>query len=221
MENMKRYFITAIGTGIGKTFITSALAQYLYKKNKNIVALKPVISGFNNDKVAESDSFIIAQAQNNNLTIEEISPYRFVAPISPDMAAEAENRPINFAQLLQFCQKHEHNDYLLIEGVGGVMTPIGKNFTVLDWIEALNYDSILVAGSYLGAISHTLTAYQAITQKGLRVKLLIISESENSSTSPEQMKNSLKNFLPQDLPIYIIPRISYSEEIWKNLYDII
>ena len=114
MENMKRYFITAIGTGIGKTFITSALAQYLYKKNKNIVALKPVISGFNNDKVAESDSFIIAQAQNNNLTIEEISPYRFVAPISPDMAAEAENRPINFAQLLQFCQKHEHNDYLLI-----------------------------------------------------------------------------------------------------------
>ena len=218
---MKRYFITAIGTNIGKTFVTSELAREISANNNNIVALKPVISGFNPDKIEESDSFIIAQAQNNKLTIEEISPYRFAAPLSPDIAAQAENKQINLPELLEFCQKHENSDYLLIEGVGGVMSPIGENFTVLDWIAELDYKVILVAGSYLGAISHTLTAYQVLIQKGLKIKLLIISESENSSTTPEQMKNSLQNFLPQDLPIYIIPRLGYSEKIWKDLYEII
>ncbi|HEU5046737.1 MAG TPA: dethiobiotin synthase [Rickettsiales bacterium] len=205
----KRYFITATGTGIGKTFITAALTRQLRSRGASVVALKPVISGFDPAKLEESDTGILLKAQGLPLSqanAHAISPWQFSAPISPDMAAEAEKRPVDLKELIAFCRNNERQDYLLIEGVGGVMTPIGGDYTVLDWMTALGYEAIIVTGSYLGTLSHTLTACHCITGRGMPIHSLIISESETSPVPTARTLLTLKRFLPNNLPLYCVNR---------------
>jgi dethiobiotin synthetase len=122
------------------------------------------------------------------------------------MAAEDEGKNIDFKTLTTFCQEKRNTDYLLIEGAGGIMSPIGKTHTVLDWIEALDYEIILITGSYLGSISHTLTAYEAIAARKLKLHSLIVNESETSPVSPERIVLTIKRFLPNNLPVNFITR---------------
>src|ERR1700689_2331611 len=99
----KLYFITAAGTGVGKTFVAAALACELKSRGKSVAALKPIISGFDPAAPEESDTGILLKAQGLELSeknITAISPWRFRDPISPGMAAENENRPIDFDGLV-------------------------------------------------------------------------------------------------------------------------
>ena len=89
-----------------------------------------------------------------------MSPWRFAAPLAPDMAAAREGRALDFDRPDRVCRHaiDARTDVLLIEGIGGIMVPLDERHTVLDWMVALRLPVLLVAGSYLGTISHTLTA---------------------------------------------------------------
>ncbi|MGD9921277.1 MAG: dethiobiotin synthase, partial [Pseudorhodoplanes sp.] len=160
---MPSIFITASGTDVGKTFVAAGLIRYLRKQGEPIDAVKPIISGFDPARAGESDSGVLLRALGLPLTeeeIEDISPWRFAAPFSPDMAARHEGKEVDFDQLVSFCETaiKEADGSVLVEGVGGVMVPLDQDSTVLDWITELELPVLLVAGSYLGSISHTLTA---------------------------------------------------------------
>jgi len=213
---VRRYFITATGTGIGKTFVTAALTARLRHEGKNVIALKPVISGFDPRQLATSDTGILLNAQGLPLSqamADSISPWQFPEPLSPDMAAEDAGRSVDLTELAAFCRADEKADYLLVEGAGGIMTPIGTDYTVLDWVAALGYEIILVAGSYLGTLSHTLTAYEAIATRGLKLHSVIISESETSPVPPTRTLLTLRRFLPNNLLTYILPRTNDAHSI--------
>ncbi len=116
--------------------------------------------------------------------IDRISPWRFRAALSPDIAAEREGRSIDVdtvVTLLPKRQIEQRRDILLIEGVGGVMVPLDAERTVLDVMMALQLPLILVAGSYLGTISHTLTALDALYRRGMKVMATIVSETPGST----------------------------------------
>lgn len=203
---MKKYFVTATGTNIGKTFITAALTKQLRTKGKNVIVLKPVISGFHTP-LAQTDTGLLLKAQELPITkenIDAISPWRFTDAISPDMAAENEKKKIPFDELVAFSKKQKA-DYLLIEGPGGVMTPLDKSHTVLDWMATLGFEVILISGSYLGTLSHTLTAYHAIAAKKLKIHCVIINESGASPAPLKRTVLTLKRFLPNDT-IYPVTR---------------
>jgi len=220
---MKKYFITGTGTGVGKTLVTSSLAKQLRAKGKTVRALKPVISGFDAAALAGSDTGQLLLAQGLELSRENaaaVSPWQFAEALSPDMAAEAENRTIDFAALNDFCLRQEGADYLLVEGVGGVMVPLGESFTTLDWMEALQWPVILVAGSYLGSISHTLTTVQALLARGLKLQALIISESEHSPVPLARLQAHLKRFLPEALRLLSVTRLDSSAQLWEDTADI-
>jgi dethiobiotin synthetase len=137
---MSRYFITGSGTGVGKTLLTCALVHQLRKEGRAARAIKPVISGFDADRSAESDTGMLLAAQGLALTqpsIEAVSPWRFAAPISPDMAAQDEGGAVEVDRLVSFCRAQEGAGLLLVEGVGGVMVPLNATHTVLDWMGAL------------------------------------------------------------------------------------
>ena len=104
---MSAYFITATGTGIGKTVLTTALAYQLKEKGRNVMAVKPVISGFE-DGDLENDTALIAASLGlsfNTENIRKISPFRYRAAISPNLAAAIERREIEPEALLDFCDK--------------------------------------------------------------------------------------------------------------------
>ncbi|MGY9000592.1 MAG: dethiobiotin synthase, partial [Rhodospirillales bacterium] len=196
---MKGWFITGSGTDVGKTYITAALTRCLRERSINVRVLKPIISGIEEDNVRKSDSGILLSSNNIKVTLDEverISPWQFRTPLSPDMAASRENKTIELEGVVKFCHDAQDGaeDILLIEGVGGVMVPLNDQYTVLDWIEATNLPTILVVGSYLGTLSHSLTAFQALSTRGITVEAIVISESLESPVSLAETAESLSRF---------------------------
>jgi dethiobiotin synthetase len=196
---MGAFFITGSGTDVGKTFVTAALVRRLKAQGRIVEALKPVVSGYNADDPADSDPAILLEALGRPLTEEnlaEIAPWRFRAPLSPDMAAVTEGRAIDAAAVVAFCMRAiaAARDVLLIEGVGGVMAPVGARQTQADLMSALDIPLIFVAGSYLGAISHALTGLDAIKCRGLDLRALVVDETPGSSVDLNATCASLENF---------------------------
>jgi dethiobiotin synthetase len=180
---MTAVFITGSGTGVGKTFITAALIRHLLGAGCAVDAMKPIVSGFDDATLAESDPGVLLAALGrapSPQALEAMSPWRFAAPLSPDMAAAREGRSIDFNALVTRCEAAVTacQGTLFIEGVGGAMVPLDETHTVLDWMTALRSPVLLVAGSYLGTISHTLTALQVLARRNLDVAAVVVSESE-------------------------------------------
>lgn len=197
---MTARFITSSGTEIGKTFVTASLAAQLRDRGRNVHTLKPIMSGYTDATAFESDAGILLKALNREVTadaVNEISPWRFEAALSPDMAAAREGKRIDFEKLLAFCATHIDKDYddLLIEGVGGVMVPLNEDKTVLDWMTALGVPTLLVVGSYLGSMSHTLTAYQTLLNAELKVEAIVVSETPGSDVPLGDTIETLSRFI--------------------------
>ncbi len=196
---MSAVFITGTGTGVGKTFVAAGLIRCLREQDRPVAALKPLLSGFDPLAPSGSDPAVLLEALGREIQPEElhrIAPWRFRAPLSPDMAARAEQRAIAFEEVADFCRAAIANSRgtLLIEGIGGVMVPIGQRHTVLDLMAALRLPVILVSGSYLGTLSHTLCAQAVILRHGLELSAIVISETEASAVPLGATLASLANF---------------------------
>jgi dethiobiotin synthetase len=195
---MTTVFVTGTGTGVGKTFVTAGLVAELRAARRSVLALKPVASGFDADNIAATDTGVLLDALSLHATranLDAVSPWRFAAPLSPDMAAERERRTIPFYELLEFCRAPRPADVTLIEGIGGVMVPLDHEHTVLDWIAELASPVILVAGSYLGTLSHTLTAITALRARAVEPAAIIVSESETQPVSLEETTETVRRFI--------------------------
>jgi dethiobiotin synthetase len=172
-------FVTGTGTDVGKTFLSAALVRYWRSARHGVAAFKPVASGFDPATAHASDPGVLLAALGRPISdIDAISPWRFAAPLSPDMAAAREGRALDFEAIVEFSRRTAASaDRVLIEGVGGIMVPLDDRHTVLDWMSALRLPVLLVAGSYLGTISHTLTALRVLAQRNLTVVAVAVSES--------------------------------------------
>ena len=208
---LKPIFITSTGTNIGKTYLTSLIIKKAQALNYKVNAIKPIISGFNIENFNTTDTGIISAALGKNQSsIEEVSPWRFEAPLSPDQAAYKENKEIVFKELIDFCLKNLNpikniNDIVLIEGVGGTMVPINNKYTTLDLMKALDIPVILIIGSYLGSISHTLNAYEVLIQNNININSIVISESEENNIGINQTRKTLLNHI-KNISIFPLKR---------------
>ena len=208
---MAAYFVTSTGTDIGKTFITAGLIRTLRVGGQSVDALKPVVSGYDSSVVETSDPAVLLQALGRPVSAEEIermAPWRFRAPLSPDLAAAREGRAIEFDELVGFSRQAaaKQNGVLFIEGVGGIMVPLDARRTVLDWMAALGIPLILVVGGYLGTISHTLTAIDVLTQRKLSIAAIVVSESERNPVELEDTVASIARFSGRS-PVIGLPRL--------------
>lgn len=192
---MSAYFVTSTGTGVGKTFTTCALLHAAAKKGQQAQGYKPVISGWDGAD-AMSDTAQIIHASRAGLTVEDISPWRFAAPLSPHRAAALEHKTVDVEALVAWSRAQLGQEGLtLFEGVGGVMVPLTNRYTTLDWMTTLQLPVILVTGSYLGAISHTLTALHALRTHKLHVAALVMSETHGSSVTLEESMAGLAPYI--------------------------
>lgn len=204
---MTAYFITSTGTGVGKTFVTCALLHAWRSQGKLARGYKPVISGWSDDESTDTAQMIVAGG--NVQKIDEVSPWRFAAPLSPHRAAALEGKSIDRLALLDWSrEKINPTSITLIEGVGGVMVPLDDRHTVVDWMDVLNLPIILVVGSYLGAISHTLTAIECLRVRGLNIAALVMSETADSAVPLTEAQAGLADFIA-DIPLRVVqPRVS-------------
>lgn len=196
---MAAYFVSSTGTDIGKTFVTAGLIRYLRESNQPVTALKPVVSGYDSSVVQTSDPAVLLSALGRSVTADEvarIAPWRFRAPLSPDLAAIRENRRIDFDELIAFSRAaiDSAKGPLFIEGVGGIMAPLDGERTVLDWMTALDIPLLLVIGGYLGTISHTLTALDVLAQRKLTIAAIVVSEGDRDTVELADTVASIQRF---------------------------
>ena len=207
---MTAIFITATGTDIGKTFVAAGLIRHFRGMGCAVDACKPVVSGFNPATPETSDPGILLTALGRPVTADEvasISPWRFAAPLAPDLAARREGLTLDFDTLVDFSHRaiRDHQGTLLIEGIGGIMVPLNEHHTVLDWMTALRAPVLLVTGSYLGSISHTLTCLDVLRRHALALRVLVVNQTPSSTVSTEDTVQTVARFA-NPIPVIGLPR---------------
>ena len=208
----KTVFVTSSGTGIGKTLVAAAVIRQERGRGRAARGLKPLMTGCGPG--ASGDAGILLEAGGEEAGAEavaRISPWRFRDPLSPHLAAENEGRAVDFDALCAFCRREmaaarAARETLVIEGIGGAMVPVTRSRTVLDWIEALAVPAAVVVGSYLGALSHALTAAAALAGRGVRINAVVVSDSP-SGVGLEATAATLEDFLP-GTPVVRLPRLA-------------
>jgi len=211
---MTAIFVTSTGTDIGKTFVARGMIQQLRARGRMVEALKPIITGYDPRMAHLSDSGRLLAALGLTLTPEHIaamSPYRLRAPVSPDLAARRQGTGVDFAALTAYCRAAigRTKDALIIEGIGGIMVPLDDRHTVLDWMVEIDLPLILVAGSYVGALSHTLTALDVIERNDLKVAGVVVSESPGSAAGLADTADTIRRFAA-GIAVLALPRLPES-----------
>ena len=207
---MPGLFVTATGTEAGKTFVTCGLIRAARRAGQPVVALKPVLTGYAPRDACDSDAGRLLAARGDavdDAAIAAISPWRYAAPLSPDMAAAAEGRDApGLDPVAAFCRAALVPDRLtLIEGIGGLMVPLDRRHTILDLLADLALPILLVSPTALGAISHALTAVAALAGRGLAPALLLLVESEGATVPIDATRDTLAAHCPH-VPIAALPR---------------
>ena len=208
---MSAVFITGTGTDIGKTLVARGLIRALRARGRSVEALKPIMTGFEPAEPEGSDGALLLKALHRPIDMDgiaQVSPWRFRAPLAPDMAAVSEGRTLDYDGMLGFCRKAvaANTGTLLIEGTGGLMSPIDVTHTNIDWMGALGLPIILVSGTYLGTISHTLTALDVLRRHGLTITSVVISQSTDNSVRLDETRDTIARFAPT-LEILALPRL--------------
>ncbi|MDC3347013.1 dethiobiotin synthase [bacterium] len=209
---MVAVFVTSSGTDIGKTYVAEALLRQWRQSGRLVAVLKPLLSGYDPADAASSDTGRLLTASGVAITPESIdlvSPWRYAAPLSPDMAAAREGKTVPVDDVIAYCaaaiaEADESGMSLLIEGIGGVMVPLDDTRTVADLIAALGIPAILVGGSYLGSLSHTLTAYEALRARNVTVDSVIVSETPDCDVPLDETRDVLARFVVP-VPVEVMP----------------
>jgi dethiobiotin synthetase len=215
----RKYFVAGSGTDIGKTYVLCRSIEGLRTRGLKVEAVKPIVSGFDPAAAEASDPGLIARALGVALTgesLDRISPWRFRAALSPDMAAAREGHEIALDRVLAHCRNASSRaaDIIFAEGAGGVMTPLNESNTFRDLIVALDWPVLLVGGAYLGAISHVLTAYEAL-QKRSRVAAIVLSASSDNPVDPHETADCVRRFAGTT-PVHLIGRNEAASEAFLD-----
>ncbi|MGP8232732.1 MAG: dethiobiotin synthase [Methylovirgula sp.] len=221
---MSALFISATGTDIGKTYVAAGLIAALRRRGRKVAALKPVVTGFDAQNFAASDPAVLLAAcgRRSDLdAIAKISPWRFAAPLSPDQAAAQEGQTIDVAAVSRFCIDAiaAAEDAVIVEGIGGLMVPLDAKHTISDLIGAVDIPLLLVAGTYLGSLSHTLTAMEVAEKRGLKIAALVLNETVASTVSIAATQESLSHFWRG--PLIALRHVAANAAAFEKLAEIL
>ncbi|HEX9787501.1 MAG TPA: dethiobiotin synthase [Candidatus Binatia bacterium] len=168
----KGIFMTGTDTGVGKTFVVSALAAFLRERGYRIGVMKPVETGCPemNGTLIPQDAMRLKEASGCAEPIEKICPYRFSEPLAPSIAAERAGRKIDVDHLLAtYGEIAAEYDVTLVEGAGGLMAPLLPSYTYADFARVLKLPLMVVAANRLGVINHLLLTVEHASCKGLLI----------------------------------------------------
>lgn len=206
----KFILITATDTGVGKTWTSVALATALKGAGRKVVGIKPVETGTSEAPSEGEDGLTLAEATGQ--TAPKHALYRFRAQVSAALAAEEEEQKIDWATLVAEVKRHAAGtDVAIIEGAGGLLTPITWERGAMDLAKELKAKAVVAALDKLGTINHTLLTVDELEHNGIEVLGIILSEPERSDESTRTNADALRRMRP-GLKVFMVPRLMNPEE---------
>ncbi|HKZ71459.1 MAG TPA: dethiobiotin synthase [Nitrospirota bacterium] len=177
---MQGIFITGTDTGVGKTFVAAGIASALQKQRVNVGVMKPVHTGCKakNGALIPQDSVLLARSAGVDDPLDLMTPYMFREPVAPYVAAIENDIEIDIGRITKsftrLCRRHE---YMIVEGIGGVLVPITQNFYVADLIKRLRLPAIVVTRPGLGTINHTILTINCLRERKIPIKGIVVNYS--------------------------------------------
>lgn len=194
----KGIFITGTDTGVGKTVLAGALAATLRAQGISVGVMKPFATGcaLKNGKWVSPDTLFLKKCAGVPDSVEEISPLRFRSPLAPLVAATLEKRKINFSHLKEaFLKLKTRYDYLIVEGIGGIMVPLTAQKTVVDLAKFCGFPVLVVSRLGLGTLNHTLLTLSECRKHQLKIAGVVFNngakkrkKSLAEKTNPKVLK---------------------------------
>jgi dethiobiotin synthetase len=177
-----RLLITGTDIGVGKTWVTCALARALLNTDKRVVAIKPVETGCSGQPSKSEDGVRLARATGQSQPAHAI--LRLPDPVAPVLSSERAGAEIDFdALVLKIERFAEEAEYALIEGAGGLLAPITWEWNMADVARALSASALVVAADRLGTINHTLLTLSALELAGIPTAGVVLTTPPNQDTS--------------------------------------
>lgn len=198
-------FITGTDTGVGKTVIACAIARSLTTTGRAVAARKPVESGCerHGDALYPADGDALAAAAGYREELTTVAHVRLEHALSPERAARIEGVDLHLDALVGACSNHRPDDFLLVEGAGGFLSPIAADALNADLAMALDLPVLLVVGDRLGSINHALLTVECIRRRGLALPVVVVN-----ATVPEaddHMDNTSDLRARLDVPVIRYP----------------
>ncbi len=186
----KGVFITGTDTGVGKTFVTAGLVSLLIKEGLDVGVMKPIETGCpkRNSRLVPRDATFLKVVSGSEDALSLINPYRFSKPLAPLIAAEIDRKKIKIRKISSAYKKlREKHDIIFVEGAGGLLVPLTGKLTNLDLILELNLPIIVVVGSKLGAVNHTLLTLNWARENGVKILGLLINHPNPNPSSRKSL----------------------------------
>ena len=190
---MNSFFVTGTDTDVGKTCVSAAIANLLRENGVDVGVMKPFASGYK----ATADSIsgdveILMKYSGTKDPICLVNPYYFEIPTSPYDACKQLNLEIDISKILEsYKQLVSIHDVVIVEGIGGIMTPIRKNYFVSDLISDLQLSSIIVTGSKIGTVNHLMLTYEHARQKNLNLKGFLVNQNVPDGYELSNLKHQI------------------------------
>jgi len=198
---MKPLFVTATDTDIGKTFVCAGLAYALKKSGIDVGIMKPFACGVK-QKIgfSSNDLTILTNAAMVDDAEDIINPFFFPIPASPYTAAKNLGVKIDVEHVMECFRKlDEIHDIVLVEGIGGIMTPILKDYAIIDLIKDLMANTIIVTSSKIGTVNHTVLTCNMCKNMNIPIKGLIINNFDSTGYPIPELERDLSALT--DLPV--------------------
>lgn len=179
-------FVTGTDTEVGKTVVAGLIAAAARDQGKHIHAFKPVVTGVDEEIDKPHDHIFLQEASGTEQGLEQISPYTFGPPASPHLAAEIAEQTISRGVIeAAYTEAASNCDFLVCEGVGGLMVPLNDGYLVRDFAAHAGLPVVVVARPGLGTINHTLLTVEAARSLGLEVVAIAMTPWPQKPTRVE------------------------------------
>ncbi len=177
----KACFITGTDTGVGKTFVAALIASGLRGMGLNVGVMKPVETGCKriSGGLLPGDALLLKEAASSPAPLSLICAYAFNAPLSPHAASRLGGKRIDLKTIKKgFDEIQRQSGMVLVEGAGGMMTPLTRRKTMLDLAAYLGLSLIIVVPDRLGAVNHALLSIEAARKRGLRIEGVVLNRPD-------------------------------------------
>jgi len=197
-------FITGTDTGVGKTCVAAAIARSLVKGGLKVGVYKPAASGCERvgRKLVSDDAVQLWEASGRPGELSRVCPQLFAAPLAPHLAAKSEGKVLDEKLLRDGVDYwRERSDVVLVEGAGGLLSPLGERKYVADLARALKYPLVIVAPNRIGAINQMLQTLLAAEAYDLPVVGIVLSDLLPDATDPSTSSNPAELALRASVPL--------------------
>lgn len=195
------FFISGTDTGVGKTVLATLLTRHLRQRGLNAVGLKPICSG------GREDALSLWRASEKILSLDEINPWHFRAPLSPLLAARKDRKRVHLEDVVAHIRAIQKRfEAVVVEGAGGLLSPLGENFDSRDLLLALRATPIVVCPNRLGAANQVLLVWEALPKAARRNAQIVLMNPRHFDAAAQTNPSLLARFIGPKR-IHLLPHL--------------